>query len=201
MTTAGTKRLTFEEWQALPETKQRCEVVDGVLVMPPSPFGEHAWVVRVILGALDPFLTENGLGIILAAPYDVVIEREPLRVRQPDLLVVNAELTKITRPADLVGLPYLEHPPLLVIEVLSASNTRGDMERRLADYRSIGVPECWFSSFPSRSVEVLRLTPGSAESLAIYGMGDILRSEVLPGFELAIDEIFGPLLGQTEGTR
>ena len=35
MTTARTKRLTFEEWQALPETKQRCEVVDGVLQMPP----------------------------------------------------------------------------------------------------------------------------------------------------------------------
>ena len=37
MSSIGTKRLTFEERQALPETKQHCEVVDGVLVMPPGP--------------------------------------------------------------------------------------------------------------------------------------------------------------------
>ena len=194
MATAKTKRLTFEEWRALPIIKQKCEVVDGVLVMPPSPFGEHPWTIRVIFGALDPFLTENGLGIVLSAPYDVLIQREPLRVRQPDLLVVNAELTGIAHPADLAGLPYLERPPLLAVEVLSPSNTRRDIEQRLADYRSIGVPECWLSRFPSRTVEVLRLTADAAISVATYGMGDKLRSEVLPGFELPVADIFGPLL-------
>ena len=194
MTTTSTKRLTYDEWRALPIIKKKCEVLDGVLVMPPSPFGEHPWAIRVIFGALDPFLTENGLGIALTAPYDVLIQREPLRVRQPDLLVVNAELTGITRPADLAGLPYLERPPLLAVEVLSPSNTPSDIERRLADYRSIGVPECWLSRFPTRSVEVLRLTPDAAVTVATYGMGDVLRSEVLPGFELAIADVFGPLL-------
>lgn len=194
MTTAKTKRLTFEEWQALPIIKQKCEVVDGVLVMPPSPFGEHPWTIGVMLDALRPFLTGRGLGIALTAPYDVLIQREPLRVRQPDFLVVNAELTGIARPADLGGLPYLEYPPLLVVEVLSPSNTRRDIEQRLADYRSIGVPECWLSRFPSQSVEVLRLMPEGAVRVSSYGMGDILRSEVLPGFELAIADIFGPLL-------
>lgn len=196
MTTTGTKRLTFEEWQALPETKQKCEVVDGVLVMPPSPFGEHYWTIRVIFGALHPFLTGNGLGIALPAPCDVLVSREPLRVRQPDILVVNADLTGITRPADLVGLPYLERPPLLVVEVLSPSNTRRDIEQRLADYRSIGVPECWLASFPMRTVEVLRLTADAAITVAAYGMEDTLRSEVLPGFELPVADVFGPLLGQ-----
>ena len=195
MTTARTKRLTFDEWQALPETKQRCEVVDGVLVMPPSPFGEHAWQVRVILGALDPFLTRNEMGIALAAPYDVLIRRDPIRVRQPDILVVNAALTGITRPADLTGLPFVESPPLLVVEVLSPSNTPRDIEERLADYQSIGVPECWLASFPERNVRVLRLTPDGAVTVATYGIGDVLRSEVLPGFELAVDDVFGPLVG------
>ena len=194
MTTTGTKRLTFDEWRALPIIKQKCEVVDGVLVMPPSPFGEHPWVIGVMLDALRPFLRGNGLGIALTAPYDVLIRRDPLRVRQPDILVVNAELTGITRPADLVDLPYLEYPPLLVVEVLSPSNTRRDIEQKMADYRGIGVPECWLSRFPSRSVEVLRLTADAAITAATYGMGDVLRSEVLPGFELPVADIFGPLI-------
>ena len=194
MTTTGTKRLTFDEWRAMPIIKQKCEVVDGVLVMPPSPFGEHYWVSSVFFEKLAPFVTKHELGFVFHSPVDVLIRREPLRVRQPDILVVNTELTGISRPADLVGLPYLEYPPLLVVEVLSPSNTRRDIEQRLADYRSIGVPECWLSRFPSRSVEVLRLTAGAAISVATYGMGDTLRSEVLPGFELAIADIFGPLL-------
>ena len=194
MTTTGTKRLTFDEWRALPITKQKCEVVDGVLVMPPSPFGEHYWASSVFFEKLAPFLSRHELGFVFHSPVDVLIRREPLRVRQPDILVVNAELTGITRPADLVGLPYLEYPPLLVVEVLSPSNTPGDIDQRLADYRSIGVPECWLSRFPSLSVEVLRLTADAAITVANYGMGDTLRSEILPGFELAITDIFGPLL-------
>ena len=145
MATAGTKRLTFEEWQALPVTKRKCEVVDGVLVMPPSPFGEHPWIVRAILIALDRFVEDNEEGIALTAPYDVMIQREPLRVRQPDILVVNEALTGIARPADLARRPRLESPPLLVVEVLSpsapgasASTPPRDIAERLAR-----LPEPW----------------------------------------------------------
>ena len=195
MTTAGVKTLSFDEWLALPETKQRCEVLDGVLLMPPGPLGEHQWSIRVIVRHLDPFVTERGLGIVLTAPYDVVIQRDPPRVRQPDVLVVNAELTGISRPADLVGRAFLESPPLLVVEVLSPSNTRRDVAERLADYRSIGVPECWLAQFSARTVEVLRLSGDEVVVLGVYGMGDVLQSEALPGFGLPIADIFGPLLG------
>ena len=194
MSSTRIKQLTFEEWQALPESKQKCEVVDGVLVMPPGPFGEHSWASSFFFEKLTHFVTRHGLGFVFHSPVDVLIRREPLRVRQPDILVVNAELTGIARPADLVGLPFIERPPLLVVEVLSPSNTPRDIEQRLADYRSIGVPECWLASFPNRTVEVLRLTPEAAVSVATHGMGDTLSSEVLPGFALAIDEIYGPLL-------
>ena len=193
MTTTGAKRLTFKDWRALPETKRKCEVVDGSLMMPPGPMGEHIWASRVIFGALDSFLTKHGLGIVFHAPYDILIRRDPLRVRQPDLFIVNAELTGIARPAGLVGQPYLELPPLLVVEVISPSNTRRDIEERLADYRSIGVPEAWLAGFPTRTVEVLRLTAEAAVTVATFGMGGTLRSEVLPGFELPIADIFGPL--------
>ncbi len=195
MTTVGVKTLSFDAWLALPETKQRCEVVDGVLLMPPGPLGEHQWSIRVIVRHLDPFVTERGIGIVLTAPYDVVIQRDPPRVRQPDIMVVNAELTGISRPTDLVGRAFLESPPLLAVEILSPSNTRRQVEEKLADYRSIGVPECWLVNFPARTVEVLRLSGDDVAVLRVYGMGDVLRSEVLPGFELPIADIFGPLLG------
>ena len=194
MSSVGVKRLTFDEWQALPETKQRCEVVDGVLTMPPDPLSDHQLIVSRLDRRLAAFVENQGLGVVFPVPMDVLILREPLRTRQPDILVVNDELTGIAHPSDPVGRPFLERPPLLVIEVISPSNTPHELEARLADYRSIGVPECWLASLSSRSVEVLHLTAEAATSIATFGMGDTLESDILPGFSLPIADIFGPLL-------
>jgi Uma2 family endonuclease len=195
MNSISTTILSFEEWQALPETNQICEVVDGVLVMPPSPTDEHQWIGFEIATRLSNFVRERELGIILVAPRDVLIQRDPLRVRQPDVLFLSASRTGVRRPSDLAGQPRIESPPDLVVEVLSPSNTTRDVGERLGDYRSIGVPECWLASFEGRTIEVLNLTAEAAETTATYGLGDVLRSEVLPGFELAVDDVFGPLLG------
>ena len=195
MATAGVKTLSFDEWQALPETKQRCEVVDGVLIMPPGPMPEHQWLGLVISRRMSLFAEARELGVALTAPCDVVIRREPLRVRQPDVLFISAARGGVRRPADLVGLSRLETPPDLVVEILSPSNTRRQVEEKLADYRSIGVLEGWLVNFPARTVEVLRLSRDAVTVLGVYGMGDVLRSEALPGFELPIADIFGPLLG------
>ena len=195
MTTVGVKTLSFDAWQALPETKQRCEVVDGVLVMPPSPMPEHQWLGFQITRDLSLFVEARDLGVALIAPCDVLIRLEPLWVRQPDVLFISAARGGIRRPADLAGLSRLEMPPDLVVEVLSPSNTRRQVEEKLADYRSIGVLEGWLVNFPARTVEVLRLSGDGVAVLGVYGMGDVLRSEVLPGFELPIADLFGPLLG------
>ena len=194
MTSIGTTILTYESWLAMPETKVRYEIVDGVLHMPPGPPPDHQWICFRLALRLHQHVDERGLGVVMNAPLDLLIQREPLRTRQPDILVVNAELTGITSPADLVGQPFLELPPLLVVEVLSPGNTRREIDERLVDYRSIGVPECWLVNFPTRSVEVLRLTAEAATTTAIFGMGDTLSCEVLPGFSLPIADIFGPLL-------
>ena len=194
-TTTNTKRLTFEEWQDLPETKQKCEVVDGALLMPPSPTDEHQWLGFEFATQLSAFVRERQLGIVLMAPRDVLVRRDPLRVRQPDVLFLSGQRTGVRNPSDLVGRRRIEETPDLVIEVLSPSNTPRDIEERLADYRSIGVPEVWLASFPGLTIRVLRLTMDGYAEIASHGIGDVLQSEALPGFELAVDDVYGPLLG------
>jgi Uma2 family endonuclease len=194
MTTARTKRLTFEEWQALPETKQRCEVVDGVLQMPPSPTDEHQWLGFEIASHISPFVRERGLGLILMAPRDVLIQRSPLRIRQPDVLFLSAARAGVSRPSDLVGQTRIEAPLDLAIEVISPSNTRRYVEEKLRDYHAIGVLECWLVEFSTLTVEVWRFGSESMTLVFTLGMDDTLRSEVLPGFELPVADVFGPLI-------
>ena len=184
------KKLTFEAWQALPETKQRYEIVDGVLIMPPAPTADHQWIMMEVAVRLRGFVNERDLGVVLPAPVDLLIQREPLRTRQPDILYLSAERTGIRGRAQLRGLQFLEVPPDLVVEVLSPSNSRGDIEERLADYKRIGVLECWLVSPEADTIEVLRLSAEETTTEAIFGIDGTLRSEILGDFTLPVREIF-----------
>ncbi|MCH8832291.1 MAG: Uma2 family endonuclease, partial [Chloroflexi bacterium] len=190
MSSIGAKSLTFKKWLALPETKQRYEIVDGVMLMAPAPTPTTQWVMQRILMRLTNFVEERELGVVLAAPVDLMIRRSPLRTRQPDVLYLNAERTGITGPAELRGLQFLETTPDLVVEVLSPSNSRRDIDERLADYKRIGVLECWLVSPEAETTEVLHLSPGNTSTKAIFGIDDTLRSEVLSEFALPTRDIF-----------
>ena len=83
------KKLTFEEWLNLPETKERYEIVDGVMYVPPGPSVDHQWIQYEVAARLGQFVRPRGMGVVLTAPLDVMIQREPLRVRQPDILFLE----------------------------------------------------------------------------------------------------------------
>ncbi|MBI4639658.1 MAG: Uma2 family endonuclease [Candidatus Tectomicrobia bacterium] len=185
-----TKMITYEEYLAMPEIKRRYEIIDGEFIMAPGPTPDHQWVVGDAFALLRTFVNERGLGVVLVAPVDVVIQRDPLRTRQPDVLYLSAERSGIRGRAQLRELQVLEIPPDLVVEVLSPSNTRREMEDKLKDYMKIGVRECWLISPEGETVEVLRLSSEGAETVNIYGISGTLRSEILEGFTLSIREIF-----------
>ena len=184
------KKLNYEEWLGLPEIKQRYEIVDGVLLMPPGPTPDHQWVMQKILRPLADFVEDKGLGVVLAAPVDLLIQRKPLRTRQPDILYLNAKRTGIRGRADLKRLQFLEIPPELVVEVLSPSNTRQDIESRLNDYRQIGVLECWLVKPEAETIEVRILSSEGDSTLDIFGIEGTLISQVLPKFSVILTEIF-----------
>jgi Uma2 family endonuclease len=182
--TLQTRRMTYEEYLKSPEIKQRYEIVDGKMIMAPAPTLEHQNILRQLFRFLDRFTIEHQLGEVWFAPLDILIQREPLRTRQPDLLFVSNER------AGILG-PIIEGAPDLVVEVLSPGNTRAAMEDKLGDYSRLRVRECWLVSPEARSVEVMELSVGNWQRISIYGLGDQVRSNVLPGLALTVEEIFG----------
>ena len=189
--TIPTKLLTFEEWQQLPETMEKHEIVDGVMLMPPGPNPDHQWVQQEVFAHCREYSRHNTSGVFMHAPLDLVIQRNPLRVRQPDIMFLNAERTGIRGRRELQSISLLEASPDVVIEVLSPGNTRREMESRLADFQSIGVYECWLISPQAETAEIIDLRGDVPRSLVIFGVEDILRSDAIPGFELRLADIFG----------
>ena len=181
------KRLTYDAYLAMPEIKQRYSILDGELVLAAAPNPSHQTIVQELLLKLTPFVRERQLGRVFVAPLDVVIRREPLRTRQPDVMFIGQERRFI------IGPQVIEGAPDLVIEVLSPANTRQELQGKLDDYRTIGVREAWVVSPEARTVEVLQLAPGAMQRLGLYGLGDLLASQVLPDLRLTVDDIFPEL--------
>ena len=65
-----------------PALTPRYELVDGELLVTPSPGAPHQRTVRMLLGLLDAYLTSNRLGEVYVSPSDV--ELEPEFISQPD---------------------------------------------------------------------------------------------------------------------
>jgi Uma2 family endonuclease len=175
--------LTYEEYLELPEMGARYDIVDGELIMAPAPTVQHQIMLRNVFLPLHQFVTQHQLGQVLFAPLDILIQRSPLRTRQPDVLFVSNERALILKD-------IIEGAPDLIVEVLSPSNTRADIESKLVDYASIGVLECWLVSPEARTVEVLTLSDGNWQRLALHGLGDQVHSNVLVGLVIPVVEIF-----------
>jgi Uma2 family endonuclease len=137
--TLKTGKLSYEEYLKGPEIKARYDIVDGEMIMAPKPTVAHQRLLGRCVALLHEFVPQRDLGEVLFAPSDVMIQREPLRTRQPDLIFVSNDRAVIMEE-------YIQSPPNLVAEILSPSNTRRDVEDKLSDYGRLGVEECWLVS-------------------------------------------------------
>jgi Uma2 family endonuclease len=148
------RRWTAREVRQLiadaPLATPRYELVDGDVLVTPSPSPQHQDAVRLLLVALSAYLDSDPLGHPVASPSD--IELEPEDVRQPDVFVVpRNEWRRMIRE----GYPAREL--LLAVEVLSPSNARDDRVRKRPGYQR-HVSEYWIADLEARLIE--RWRPG-----------------------------------------
>lgn len=184
------KKISFEDYLLMPEINRPYEIIDGEFMLFPVPPPVHQRMSANIVMALNPPVQERDLGVVLFAPVDIILQRNPLRTRQPDVLFIHKDKLSGTSLDAIEELQILEIAPDLVVEVLSSSDTEKVLSGKLADYQRIGVKECWLVSREARSVEVLQLTKEQSQSLGHFGLGETIRSQVLPNFQLTVDAIF-----------
>ena len=190
MSAIDTKHLSFADYVLLPPIIQRYDIIDGEMVMSAAPTWEHQDVIGNLYLALRSYFRGNQRGRVVFAPCDILIRREPLRTRQPDLFIFLRGREDVGDLETLRMQPMIEVAPDLTIEVISRHETRRSRAEKIEDYRRIGVRECWLVSPQAHTVEVLRLSPEGMRTVSIYGVGMRIRSESLEGLELTVDEIF-----------
>lgn len=173
---------TEADYFALPDTNRHIELSEGELIMPPHPTETHQRVVLNLVRLLDAFVRARDLGIVRFAPLPVRLW--PGKIREPDILFVSEE------HADRIA-EQAYGPPDLVMEVLSPGTWRADRHEKFSEYAQAGVREYWMVDPDACTVEVFALRKGAYELLGKWGRGEKAHSEVLTGFRVAVDEVFG----------
>lgn len=177
------RRLTFEDLELIPEEHEgdRHELIDGGLVVTPSPIPVHQIISANIEYALMRHVRERGLGIVLYAPID--IRFTPENVLVPDIIFIAQNRLHI------IGPKTIDAAPDLVVEILSSGTRRRDLDSKRALYARFGVQEYWIVDPDARSLSVLALASDKFEPIP-PGDDGAIASRVLPGLTLALNDVF-----------
>jgi Uma2 family endonuclease len=122
----------------------RYELVDGELLVTPSPNWPHQRAVRILVRDLGQYLTAHPVGEVGFSPFDV--EPEPELVVQPDVFVIPLHESRRL----LTEMPA--HELMVVAEILSPSSGRHDRVTKRPHYQR-HVPEYWIVDLDARLVE------------------------------------------------
>ena len=174
-------KFTYEDYKNTSDDV-RYELLDGELVEMPSPKEIHQRLVLSLGTVFNIFVSAKNMGRVYIAPFDVVLS--DTIVVQPDVMFVSNERSHIITEDNIRGAPDL------VVEILSPSNARNDTEVKREFYERHGVKEYWIFDPYAKNITVLILRENGYELAGIYGEGQTLTSPTLPGFELALDDIF-----------
>jgi Uma2 family endonuclease len=168
---------------ALPR-KQRCELVEGVLVEKAMGYRESALALFVAV-TLDAFVRPRNLGLVTGEAGTVRLFAGLVRI--PDVAFTSWDRLPGRRmPSE----PIPTLAPDLAVEVLSPSNTRAEMERKRQDYFTAGVRLVWQVDPDARTVSVYT----GVDTVTVLTTRDVLDGgHVLPGFALPLHALFAEL--------
>lgn len=140
--------FTREDLDAMPDDGRRYELLDGAIIMSPSPGLSHQRIALRIWDVLDDITRDTPFEAV-AAPWDVEFG---LSVLEPDVVVARRDAMH-ERGVDGV--------PVLVVEVASPSTRRLDTTAKLSVYEQSGVQQYWLVDPAAPSVRVLELHDGA----------------------------------------
>jgi Uma2 family endonuclease len=146
MGSRANRKLDYMDYLATPSDGRRHEILDGALHVTPAPTPRHQWVSWGLERQLADYFHKRGLGKMFHAPIDVILTDGD--IVQPDIVV--CERTQVSARG-------IEGIPLIVLEILSPSTRKHDLELKAQRYAKLGVPHYWIVDPEAKRVDCHRL--------------------------------------------
>jgi Uma2 family endonuclease len=170
--------MTVDQYRLLPDREDVIQELHwGILVTLSRPKMKHAKVQSRLVRLLRP-LAEH-LGVVES---EVAFRALP----EYDLRGADVAFVSQARWDSTSGEDNLRGSPELVIEVLSPSNTRREIQEKAALCLSTGTEEFWAVDLKRDTVTITRLDSSSQ----VYQTGDIIPLAMFGATEIEVAAIF-----------
>lgn len=160
------------------------ELVGGEIIEMSKPGGLRGYVTMQIGSALNAFVNQHKLDYVTAAETGYITQRNSERgdtVRGLDCGFISND-----RLPDGIPDKHIQIVPDLAVEVISPGNTAEDIDNKVRELLNAGTHLIWIVYTKSKSVYVY-----TQDDFTVLESSDKLDGQnVLPGFELPIDDIF-----------
>lgn len=157
------------------------ELIDGVVVVSPSPSPLHQKVMFAIARLLADYLDRHPVGEIFVETDVHIGSTSDGRdiVYRPEIAFIRSErISHAVIPDEkLIG------PPDMVVEVISRGSRQFDSRTNKEDYERFGVSEYWLIDPDRNCMTFYRRSQGCFEEVAL-STGGTFASSAVPGFVL-----------------
>ena len=150
---------TVADLETLPDSGLRYELLDGTLLVTPSPTPRHQGAILELAVLLRSACPPDHR--VFVAPLDW--QPDGRTSLEPDVLVVRR---------DRIGEKNITETPTLVVEVLSPGTARIDRMIKLSRYAEGGIPQYWIVDPRVPSVQGFDLVDGACVLVA-EGSGSV----------------------------
>jgi len=174
--------FTYEDLKALPENGKQYQIVEGDLIVSPSPKMLHQIIVLNLSAILREHVKKHSMGIVVCAPMDVVLSSE--NVFQPDVLFISNENKNIITEANIQGAPDL------VVEVLSEGTKEMDLAMKRKIYARFSVKRYWLIDPDNKNMDCLLLSEEGYNEETHFKINDTFSSPLFPGLSFSLSELF-----------
>lgn len=164
------------------------ELIKGrVWKMSPAPSASHQRVCFELTSEFSNVFRRKACQVFFA-PFDVYLVNEGQSVAQgstvvqPDLCVI-CDAQKIEEKG-CIGAPDL------VVEILSPSTAKKDLNDKYSIYQEFGVKEYWVVFPFDKAITLYVLHEGSFVEHASYAISDRLQSHLFPELSFELSEVF-----------
>ena len=175
-------QMTAAEYLKLPETNTPMELLNGELVVSPSPITDHQ---RTVFSSAKLIEKQVKGGEVFVAPLDVYFDE--LNIPQPDVMWVAPDSKCVIERTRLNGAPDL------IVEVLSTGTERKDRVAALTEkfdlYQKYGVREYWIVDAAEQLIEVWQHDGSKFVRLGLFVPGEMFESALVGTVE--VKAIFG----------
>jgi Uma2 family endonuclease len=179
--------MTTEEMLALPSNDVERWLIRGQLREKPMTVRNrwHSRIMAQVTKFLGNWLDQQPepRGAILCGEAGCRLRRDPDTTVGIDVVYISAELA--ARESDDTSL--IDGVPVLVVEILSPSDTQEQVDEKIDSYLQAGVALVWVIDPHDRTVTIYR--PGQEPEL-VNVRQELSGDPHLPGFHVAVAQLF-----------